>query len=83
LAHPGQIFGAYPIITGFACYVKRKNCRKAKKKRGLLPARLPKLDQVMNQDISQSNPERKNSAKVNSSESKNCSRLAHFSFLFK
>jgi hypothetical protein len=48
------------------------------KKRGLLPARLPKLDQVMNQDISQSNPERKNSAKVNPSESKNCSRLAHF-----
>jgi len=56
---------------------------KQKKKRGFLPARLPEFCEKMNQDISQSNPKRKNSAKVNSSESKNCSRLAHFSFLFK
>jgi hypothetical protein len=43
LAHPGGFFGAYPIITGFACYVKRKNCRKAKKKAGdFSPALLTK-----------------------------------------
>jgi hypothetical protein len=38
LARPAEFFGAYPIIAGFACYVKRK---KQKKKR-VIPAFLLK-----------------------------------------